>query len=262
MVTFGLPGAVPEPRLVIPSPAQMPRMSGFRPRRIPPVLGPDRQPDTEYWLDTCVGLSFAHVGRLDLLLTHYGPALVVVQDVHSEADLLAHRSVAPAPRGASAEERASRQKRIRVKDAARALCGPAGLRTLGVPVEVPLSQAEQVRQYRNDLAALPESQPAPAEDDEWSHLGEAAIVCAFELRRAAAGPAATPSAMLSNDAKARLLGKQHGMAGRTVVDVLREMARDQFNALTAASAWDLYLQMTQVSDVPLKDRPRGLQDFG
>jgi hypothetical protein len=237
-------------------------MSGLRPRRVPPVLGPDRHPDAEYWLDTCVGLSFVHVGRLDLLRAHYGPALVVVQDVHSEADLLAHRNVTPPGHGASSEERASRQKRLRVRDAARALCAPAGLRTLGAPVELPLSKAEQVRKYRHDLAALPESQPAPAENDAWSHLGEAAIVCACELRRAAAGPAATHSVMLSNDAKARLLGKEHGMAGRTVADVLREMARAHLDAMTAASAWALYLQMTQVSDVPLRDRPRGPQDFG
>jgi hypothetical protein len=262
MVTFSVPGAGPEPRLVIPSPAGMARMSGLRPRRVPPVLGPDRHPDAEYWLDTCVGLSFVHVGRLDLLRAHYGPALVVVQDVHSEADLLAHRNVTPLARGASDEERASRQKRLRVRDAARALCAPAGLRTLGAPVELPLSQAEQVRKYRNDLAALPEAEPAPAQNDAWSHLGESAIVCAFELRRAATGPAATPGAMLSNDGKARLLGKQHGMAGRTVVDVLREMARDQLNAMTAASAWDLYSLMTQVSDLPLRDRPRGPQNFG
>jgi hypothetical protein len=228
---------------------------------VPPVLGPDKHPDAEYWLDTCVGLSFVHVGRLDLLLAHYGPALVVVQDVHSEADLLAHRNVTPLPRGASAEVRASREKRLRVRDAARALCAPTGLNTLGVPVEVPLSEEEQVRMYRNDLAALPESQPAPAEDDAWSHLGEAAIVYAFERRRAAAGPAAAPSAMLSNDGKARLLGKQHGMAGRTVVDVLREMARARLGAMTDVSAWALYSQMTQVSDVPLRDRPRGPQDF-
>jgi len=262
MVTFGIPGAVPTPRLVIPSPAQMVRMSGFRPRRPPPVLGPDRHPDAEYWLDTCVGLSFVHVGRLDLLIQHYGPALRVVQDVHNEADQLAHRDVAPPRRGASDEEREVREKRLRVKAAAKALCAPTGLRTLGVAVEVPQAEAEQVRQYRHDLAALPESQPAPAENDAWSHLGEAAIVCAFELRRAAAGPAVAHSAMLSNDAKARLLGKEHGMAGRTVADVLREMARARLDAMTAASAWALYLQMTQVSDISLRDRPRGQQDFG
>ena len=46
----------------------------------------------------------------------------VVQDVHNEADQLAHRDVAPPGSGALDEEREIREKRLRVKAAAKALC--------------------------------------------------------------------------------------------------------------------------------------------
>ena len=46
----------------------------------------------------------------------------VVQDVHNEADQLAHRDVAPPRSGALDEEREIREKRLRVKAAAKALC--------------------------------------------------------------------------------------------------------------------------------------------
>lgn len=248
------------PRRDIPTPAEVQARTGLRRRYVPPILGPDRHPGALYWLDTCVALAFAHASQLGLLAAHYGDSLVVVEDVHREADSIAHRPIPPLPRDATALERADRQRRVAVKDAARALCAGSGLRTLGPAISIPLTTANRVLELRYELAGLPQAEPPPDLGDLWRHRGEAAIVCAYELRRDDSG-GSLPSAMLSNDGKARLLAKVYGMAGRTAADVLREMVRAGTGNLVANDAWALYCEMRQVSELPDGDGPNGPGDL-
>lgn len=248
MVTFNLPA---HPRR-IPSPADIARRPTPARRRVPPELAPDRHPGARYWVETNIGIAFAHANRLDLLATHLGDQLSYVEDVLAEWELRAERIVTPPAAGAGADDRAEYQQRRRVRAACQRLLSDAP-RILGEPVELPLTEAERVNAYRRELAALPPAGPAPT--DVWSDRGECASVLAADLRPHEV------AVLLTNDAKATKLAYNHGVATRSMVGLLREMVRAGTCGLTAEQAWGLYDQMTQVTNLRADLRPSGPEQF-
>lgn len=232
----------------IPSPAVMQGRHGApNLRRRVPDLDHTRHPTATYWLETNGGIAFEHVGRLDLMVEHYGAQLAVVDDVHAEWDKWSD----PPPRVPSQYAPDDVRDDYKRKLLLWQICGrlvATGPAVLGEPVTLQLTETDNVNRLRDELALMPIAGPLPDPADPWRDRGECASVRAADLRD-------PPAVLITNDGKATRLAYNHGIAARTTAEVLREMVLADTGGLTAGQAWDLHRQMTRVAKMPKDKRP-------
>lgn len=267
----------PKPRLVIPSrpagpaPIPRPRPGAFGRRHpLPPTLDTCRHDDAVYLLDTGVGVAFAYVDRLDLLVTHYGPQLRYVDTVAVEWRVHAKRTVRPLRDGHSAEDKRRHDELTALKVAGARLHATA-VELFGAPIETTDDDLDAVDALVAELCAL--HPPRPVEDG--SDRGECASVhVAVQLRnrqatgtsddevggRSSADQSGVRVVVLcANDGRARRLASNYGVAHRNMHSVLREMVIADH--LTAEDAFELYERMAEVTALPEDDRPTSPDDF-
>lgn len=204
-----------------------------------PNLGPDRDVDAVYVLDSGVGLSFAHVaGGLELLHAHYGDQLRYVEDVSIEWRTQAAITVLPLEPGHSVEEKRAHTQLAALVAAAKRCVAEVPAR-FGNPVDLGYGEVDEVDALITELCAL-----HPPRADDGGDRGECASVRLAEILRKR-----TPVVVLcSNDDRGRRLAGGHGVATRNAGTVLREMVREQ--RLDAGKAFTYYQSMLSLSGIP------------
>lgn len=234
------PSTIP-PRLVIPKPrppaAGSPGSGYARKNPEPLKLDPDRDPDAVYILDSGVGISFAHVDRLDLLADHYADQLEYVEDVIIEWRSQSARSIFTLEPGHTADDKAARENLIAVKAAATA-CLEQVPTLFGDHVDLGEDELENVDNLITELCAL-----HPARANTGDDRGECASVRLGELQL----DGKRVIVLCSNDDRGRRLANNHGIAWRNAGTVLREMVRE--NRLTDVGAFAYYQQMVALSGI-------------
>lgn len=218
----------------------------------PPTIGADKVEDAVYVLDTGVGLAFAHAGLLDLLAKHYDGVLVIVDDVLLEWKVQARTALDPLEPGHTADDKAARDRRVRIRAAATAVLTATEDGTLPEAIELDLEEQKLVDVLVHELKGLPPRKPADGGD-----RGECASVHLATKLRAAEGLDIV--LLCSDDNRARDLAARHQVNCRTHHTVLREMVRE--GRLDAQDAFDAHETMCEVSDLAVRARPGGPDDF-
>lgn len=246
------PTSIP-PRLVIPAPrppaSGSPRPAYARRNPEPPTLTSDRDPEALYILDSGVGLSFAHVHRLELIAEHYAGQLEYVHDVVIEWQSQAAIKIHPLTEGDPKEKKITRDNLIALK-AAAATCLKEVPALFGTHVDLGEDELENVQNLITELCAL-----HPEREDTGDDRGECASVRLGELRR----DSRRVIALCSNDDRGRRLAYNHTIAWRNVGTVLREMVRE--DRLTDVDAWADYQQMVALSGIKKDFLMTGPADF-
>jgi len=205
---------------------------------LPPNLGPDRDPNAVYVLDTGVGLSFAHVsGGMNLLGDHYGSQLRYTEDVLIEWRSQAAKHIGPLEPGHTEEFKAEREHLLALKAAASRCLSEMPAR-FGDAIDLGYDEADNVDALVNELCAL-----HPARSDIGEDRGECASVRLAEILRTE-----TPVVIIcTNDDRGRRLASGHGIAHRNAGAVLREMVRE--GHLSAEDAYSHYQAMVALSGI-------------
>jgi hypothetical protein len=222
-------------------------------RRSVPDLDHTRHPTATYWLETNGGIAFEHVGRLDLVVEHYGTQLAVVDAVHAEWDKWSDPPPKAPSQYAPDDIRRDYQRKLLLWQICGRLVATA-TDVLGEPVELPLTETDNVNRLRDELALMPVAGPLPDPDDPWKDRGECASVRAADLRE-------PPAILITNDGKAARLAFNHGIAARTTAEVLREIVLAGTGSLTCDDAWHLHQQMTHAAKMPKDKLPTGPDFF-
>lgn len=249
--------------LKIPTPAQMAARVTTRARPLPEQLGPHRNNQAIYWIETNVGIAFEYVGRLQHLHDHYGDQLRVVEDVHAEWEHKAGKDLqhpGPYAHQTLKDEYARTAKVCKVCKRLEV----NATRVLGPPWPLDAAEVDEVRQLRNQLSSLPVPEAPPSRTDLWTHRGECATVRAallYEKNQLATGQSRPVQVLGTNDGKAAKLAFAHGLSDRTTAGILREMLLEGIGDLTPERAWDMHTEMLEVAGMPARRQPLGPQYF-
>lgn len=216
---------------------------------IPPSLGIEIQAGAAYILDAGVGLAFAHVGRLELLAEHYGGQLIHVDDVALEWRRRANRAIPALEPGHSVQDRGRRDRDLHVKAAAKVLEERAE-ELFGPALETTDDDQIEIDDLVSELCKL-----NPEIANTGGNRGECASVLVGSRMRGQGQMVV----LCTNDDRARRLGASRGLAHRNMHTVLREMVAER--RLGASDAYDLYLRMAEVTELPEYCRPASVADF-
>lgn len=199
----------------VPSPAQLGKA------KLPPQ--PERNKDLtrHHCLDTGVGIAFAHVGQLQLLMSYLSDRLCAVDAVRLEVASRATSQLKPGHRPVDVHVQAAcREVRARLENQEI------------VTVEVP---SEAARRVGAVIARLRQLDPATSAN---KHAGEAASIVWAEGRRPRA-------VVLTNDGAAQKVAGECGVRWHSCASLLRLMVRD--DVLGAEAAFELFTAMDAVS---------------
>lgn len=219
------------------------------------AYGPQRLRGVEHCVDANVGLHFAHVDRLDLLVEHFGADLIVIEHVAQEWMRRAQQQLAKPAATANASERTLYATDLLVRDAARRLmvATPRYAGTdlehftcsLGMPVELDQdceASLAGLRQVLMERAGLD-----PDSEHPKSNFGECA--CIAYVRLGLGVRTAAQGVLLSNDRNAVDFARLRGVRFRTSRQILDQIVAEGRLGLSSAAADALFTQMRQVSEV-------------
>lgn len=199
----------------IPTPGQL----GNAP--LPPQPFTADEPNRQHCLDTGVGISFAHVNRLDLLVNLFTGRLQVVDDV---VDEVVQRATRVLPEGHAPVDQLVRVACQRV----RTCINNSDI----MAVTVSGGSHERIRALMRRMREL---DPSP---NLGKHRGEAATIAYAESLR-------PRGIILTNDGAAQKVAQENGVPWHSSASLLRLIVRG--GHLSDAEAFELFTSMDSVS---------------